>query len=131
MARIQSNRSINREKFQVSRLEAQLSDPAHRRYRVFENLSRMLRVRRKTPAFDPAAGFRVESSPQTLFILRRGNASTGFLVAVHNVTAQIQPLPESLLNEGPWVDRLDGGILEAAGPSLLKPYEVRWLARAS
>lgn len=67
-------RSINREKLNRGRLDADLADSSSWRARVFSRLGRLLRVRASQPAFAPGSDQRVLVSPRSVLALIRGNA---------------------------------------------------------
>jgi sucrose phosphorylase len=67
----QRARSINREKFRLSAIEAELDRPDSRVARVFQRYTELLKARRRLTALDPAGGQRVLRLDKRLFSLLR------------------------------------------------------------
>ncbi len=110
-------RSINRAVLDADNVGNELADADSLRSQVLRGLTRLLKVRRHHPAFDPQASQQiVDVSPQ-VFAVVRGEAIT----CLHNVSAQEQhvSMPKA------WRDLLSGETGE--GEVVLEPYQVRWL----
>ncbi|MFC2029593.1 alpha-amylase family glycosyl hydrolase [Chloroflexota bacterium] len=130
-----NNRTINRQKFDRSKLEGELSDPASLRNQVFGAYSRLLRTRESDPAFHPYGGQRVLSlDDSVLAFLRTSPDGTSRVLCLHNVSDQarlVHLYPGDLdLAPGAWHDLLSGStaIVGDSGLTLpLLPYAVRWL----
>ncbi len=129
-------RSINREKFALPELEAQLSDQNTRARRVFDAYRSMLAVRKELPAFHPAAGQRVLSLAPTVFGLVRGNHGGDdqvlCLVEVSGapVELEIDLAAAGMRPVGSYRDLFAGGQVasqEGRLPVSLQAYQVRWL----
>lgn len=116
------NRTINRERLQVSKVEAELADPNSLRARVFAGMRERLAIRRTRNAFHPNSPQRVLSVDDRVFSLVRGTGSQAVTVAV-NCSADVVEvdLPEAgardLLSNRP-VQR----------PLTLSAYQAVWLA---
>ncbi|MCA9838251.1 MAG: sugar phosphorylase [Trueperaceae bacterium] len=94
------NRSINREKFRLSELEAELSQAESRRARVLKAMKTMLNVRQKAKAFHPQAAQEVIKTQKEVFVLKRSSAQESFY-CLHNFshqTQQVDGLPTHLLD---------------------------------
>ncbi len=124
-------RTINRQKFDLARLERALADPDSLRSRVFRRYAELLRARAAHPAFDPYGVQRiVEINPAVFAVLRQGPPD---VLCLHNVSAQSQACTirlDSPVNTA--TDMLTGRALESgSGHSfavILESYEVLWLS---
>ncbi len=64
-------RSINREKLDSETIMGELSDPSSRRYRIFEELMKLIEIRTGDKAFHPGAGQDILEISDSVFSLRR------------------------------------------------------------
>ncbi len=81
------NRRINREKLDVDRVEAEISDPAGFRSRVFHPYMEMMKTRRRQPAFHPGAECTIlEPDPRVFALARRGGGQR--IHALANLSSQ-------------------------------------------
>jgi len=81
-------RSINREKYMLAKLDAELSDPDSLKSHVLKGYHRLLQIRKQQPAFHPAASQLVLSLGPDVFATLR-QAETGMkLLCITNVTSQ-------------------------------------------
>ena len=125
-------RSINRRRWDEEELEALLADDESPQARVLERLGRLIRIRRRQPAFHPNA---------TQYTLQLGDALFGFwrqsprreqsIFAVHNLRPETRRLPLSSLNlvatDG-WRDLIADQPVDDLGAVLeLAPYQSIWL----
>jgi sucrose phosphorylase len=133
------NRSINREKLNLDKLEQALSDTNSLRYLVFQGYRQMLAARRADPAFHPMAGQQILDHGQAIFsVLRTSLDGKRHTLCLHNVTNQSQWVSVdigdlALAGPGAFIDRLSGAIFKAEGSTLklrLTPYQVLWLGAA-
>jgi len=127
-------RSINREKYMLAKLEAELSDPDSLKSRVLKGYRRLLQIRKQQPAFQPAASQRVLNLGPDVFATLR-LAETGMkLLCVTNVTSQSVSLEIdisslNLPKNVEWVDLLTGNAFfsEDTLQMNLTPYQYCWL----
>lgn len=122
------NRTLNRQKFSFAELEALLDDQQSRAAKVFASYTHLLKVRTAQPAFHPNAAQKVLEWPSqpALFGLLR-TADTGQrILAVHNVSDQLQTFADSLLANG-GLDLLTGKNLAPGQPLELQARQVCWL----
>ncbi|MDR1099902.1 MAG: sugar phosphorylase [Treponema sp.] len=83
------NRAINREKPAINRVEREMGDKSSFRYQVNRGFQRLLKFRRREPAFSPGSPCRILDSPDGVFALIRGPDKRGrSIVCVHNFSAQ-------------------------------------------
>jgi glucosylglycerate phosphorylase len=111
------NRSINREKFLLDRLETDLADLHSLRRQVLDALTAMLQVRQNNKAFHPQASQKVLDTHKEVFALLRGER----VYCLHNVStlSQTVTLPDVTL------DLLTGQ--NQPKEVVLGPLETRWL----
>lgn len=100
-------RRINREKFALARLEAELADRESLRARVFRDLSRLLRRRAAHRALAPSSPQRILDAGPGIFALERGEGDDRIL-CLHEIAGRGQAYP---------------------GGFQLPPYAVRWIDR--
>ncbi len=133
-ARTGQPRAINRAKFDLHQVEAELTTAGHRRARVYAGLRRLLTARAAQPAFHPQGEQHVlEAGPGVFAVLRVPPQAGRPVLAVHSVRATAQevtvPLPRAWAR-GAWADLLDPTAraqTTARGlPMRLAPYQVRW-----
>ena len=134
VAQTGQNRSINREKLDRVRLQAELADPGSPRRLVLDAFRRLLRARASDPAFHPFGGQRVLDAGDAVFaLLRTSPDDSSRVICLHNVANRELAVRLSMPageTAGAWRDLLSGEVVPAAqdGPALtLPPYGVRWL----
>ena len=130
-------RSLNRKKFDRSALEEAIVDPAERPGRIFNEMRRLLRVRREEQAFHPEGEQKVLDIGEGLFALLRTPPDGGRPVlclqnissSPQRVTVGADHLPglggrrRDLLTDAEY--RTERGVAEV----VLKPYGTCWLTR--
>jgi len=134
VAQTGQNRSINREKLDRARLEAELADSGSLRRLVLDDFRRLLQARASDPAFHPFGGQRVLDAGDAVFaLLRTAPDDSSRVICLHNVAnreLEVRPSMPAGETAGAWRDLLSGEVVPAAqgGPALtLPPYGVRWL----
>jgi sucrose phosphorylase len=120
------NRSINREKLDMTTVENELGQPGGFRHQVFRRYGHLLHIRRRQPAFSPAAEARVLPLGAGIFGLARTGPSQQIL-ALSNVTGKAQTADVTAsAPSGFLTDLLSGGEYAAKRVELL-PYQTVWL----
>ena len=125
-------RSINRRIWDAGELEYLLGNPVTHQAEVFSALSRMIKIRRKQPAFHPDARQEVIKINSDLFILRRSCGDSGQRIyAIANVTERILNLPLASLGflESGLKDLLSLNEAVIGDELVLYPYQCAWLCR--
>ncbi len=126
MLRAGQNRTINREKLEMTAVNAALEQPGEFRAQVFRAYRAMLRRRRQLAAFHPgAAQEAVDTGLPGVFGLLRTPPGGPRVLAVHNITPRPQPVNLGQWTQQPVIDLLNGDTVAAR--CLLAPYQVRWL----
>ena len=127
-------RSINRRIWEKNELDYLLGNPVTHQAEVFTALSRMIKIRRKQPAFHPDARQDVVKINTDLFILIRSCGESGQRVfAISNVTERILNLPLASLGfmESGLTDLLSLEESVVGDELTLYPYQMVWLCRDS
>jgi glucosylglycerate phosphorylase len=118
------NRTINREKLQLDKLQHELSNENSLRSKVFTRYSQLLKARQSTSAFDPHGSQNILDVHPSVFALERispdGNAR-GF--CLHNVSGQTVSFPTNYESAE---DLMTGQVLQGSTVSL-QPYQVLWM----
>ena len=129
------NRSINRHIWQVNELEQTLANQKSNHAQVFEELRRLLEIRKNQSAFHPNA---------TQFTLHLGTAVFAFwrqsmnrdqsVFCLSNVTTEVQLINLSdinLISTDTWRDLISEEILSDLGSQLsLEPYQTLWISNS-
>jgi sucrose phosphorylase len=130
----QKYRTINRQKLERARVEAELAQPDSLRSEIFGRLSRLLAARSANPCFSPYASQRILEGPPSVFVLlRTAELESNAVLCLHNVSrnrarAEFDmagtPLAAATLRD------LISGRRIAGGRSIaveLAPYQAVWL----
>ena len=138
-------RAINRGRFQLSRWEAAVADPAAMEGRVLDALKRLLAVRRTLPAFHPEGAQRVVRRPaaKALFGLLRSpldaarQAGAAPVLCLTHFGSSPITIPMAHVREaGDWapedalVDAITDAELPSDGEMSVAPYGTYWITRA-
>ncbi|GGY43606.1 sucrose phosphorylase [Bacterioplanes sanyensis] len=124
-------RSINRKLWQLDELSCLLNNPVTPQAEVFNELRRLIAVRRRQPAFHPNARQKVIRINSDVFILQRSH-SEQTLFSIANVTERMLKLPLAVLG---FLPRGCRDLIQPEAEPLqeqleLAPYQVVWLSIA-
>lgn len=126
-------RSINRRKWQYEDLLEQLNNPSSAHAMVFHELKRLLKIRRRQPAFHPSAHQETIHLGNNLYAFwRTSEDREQRILSVNNLTPEIQtlqlPAHPQAGGSGVWRDLIERTAL-AVGTQQLKlyPYQSVWL----
>jgi sucrose phosphorylase len=122
------NRTINRQKFDLTTFEKELANPASVRHRVFLRYVQLLRARSASSAFHPHGSQEVLDCGDTIFaLLRHSPDGSQHVLCLYNVSDQLQSVmvkenkqPVDLFTNEPLGNSLDDVLI-------LKPYQTLWL----
>ena len=118
------NRTINREKLRLDRLESDLADENSLRHKVFTKYSKLLITRLNAPAFHPHGAQTILDLHPSVFTLERispdGNSRA---LCLHNVSKEQVTF---LTNYNSAIDLFTGQEISISTITLA-PYEVKWL----
>ncbi|KIQ49440.1 alpha-amylase family glycosyl hydrolase [Citrobacter rodentium] len=125
VAELGYNRAINRKKYSLQSIESELMNDGSLRHRVYQTLSRLVMIRRKTKAFHPESGFTINSiTPAVLRIIRRADEDE-LITAFFNFSDRRQTVNTvtlcgtDLISE----DNVSGETLT------LQPWQVMWIKK--
>ncbi|MGD1940444.1 MAG: alpha-amylase family glycosyl hydrolase [Leptolyngbyaceae cyanobacterium] len=127
------NRSINRHKWNIDALETALADPETPHAKVFQELSRLIGIRRRQRAFHPnATQYTLHPLNPAIFAFwRQSMARDQSIFSIHNLSNQPQELQLSdlnLLDTDEWIDLISGDHLVSLGADyLIQPYQSLWI----
>lgn len=116
------NRSINRERLVVGRVERELQDPASLRKQVFDRYSHLLTIRTHESAFSPLASQTVRDYGPSVFAVERlSQHKQERILALQNITAKDVSLTldrdlHDLISDQDYKKTI-----------ILKPYQTVWL----
>lgn len=126
-------RSINRHRWNIAELEAQLNRANSSHAIVFQELSRLIQIRRGQEAFHPnATQYTLHPSNQSLLVfLRQSMKRDQSIFSIHNLSNHSQNLPLVELNliaTDQWVDLISRQmILNIQDRLTLQPYQSAWI----
>lgn len=124
MNRAGYKRAINRQALSADEIEAELLQEDSFRSKVFHGYLRLLQIRRTQRAFHPnAPQMAVDLVNPAVFTLLRGDAETGRVLAVHNVSSQ----PQTIMVNFKGCDLIGQQDLKP-GAWTLAPYQIMWVA---
>jgi glucosylglycerate phosphorylase len=126
-------RSINRGRFELAALQAELADPGHRRRRVLDGMRRLLRARGAHPAFHPQAPARWPDAPPSVAAVVRG-APGAEVLALQNLGAAGVSVDGAALLGRPWpvgARDLLSGEPAPTGEIALGGHGIRWIEAPS
>jgi sucrose phosphorylase len=128
-------RSINRRTWQLDELEGLLADSGTPNHIVFQELRRLLRIRRHQPAFHPDAAQDLLSLGDAWFAFRRTSRDGQQVVlAISNLTDRPQTVSLAAQTRHcpgcHWIDLLRDGLeIDPTREQILRPYQTLWLAK--
>ncbi|MGD1922233.1 MAG: alpha-amylase family glycosyl hydrolase [Pleurocapsa sp.] len=133
MAKTGRNRSIHRYKWDYKELEQKLNDPNSNQAMVMKKMSRLIKIRRRQPAFHPnATQYTLHPMNKALFAFWRQSIHRDqSIFCINNLSDRPQELLLSDINLiciDPWQDLLSGQMIEDINDSFtLQPYQCAWI----
>lgn len=126
------NRSINRHRWDMSSLTAQLNDHANQRHQVFMRLNQLLRLRVEQAAFHPnAIQFTLQLGDEIFGLWRQSLDRQQSIFCLYNVTNKTQILKISdinLISGQHWFDLISyEHLTEGQTEIVCRPYQAIWL----
>ena len=130
------HRTINREKVQLSQIEAELQTPTSLRYHVFFGYKKLLKARMSNPAFHPYGAQEILSiHPSVFALLRTSLDGKTQVLCFNNVSGQTQEI-KTEIETFSGLDRLteiitqrEFAITNGQIEISLAPYETIWLSK--
>ncbi len=123
----QSARTINREKLQVDDVLSQLKDPETFRSQIFNRYIKMIKTRRKQPAFHPNADFEILGIDPQVFVIAR-HAENQKLYAVTNISSKQVTVSLSSAGSPARMKDVITGEIFSTDALKLNPYQFLWLS---
>lgn len=125
-------RSINRHQWNYPQLIDQLKTPDSAQSIVFQELSRLIKLRRQQPAFHPNATQYTLQLPPALFgFWRQSMERDQSIFSIHNLTPRPQSLVLrniNLIGTETWFDLISATTIESNQSTLtLAPYQSVWI----
>lgn len=120
------NRTINREPLDVDVLMAELADPTHFRHQIFNSYCRMIRVRRRQPAFSPDAAATVLDLHPKVFAVSRECTEQTVLALTNLSDSDLTVALPDVTHSGRWTDLINGTGFPV-GPIRLPAYGFCWI----
>jgi glucosylglycerate phosphorylase len=117
------NRSINRQKYQLSDIEAEINLPDSLRGQVFRELTEIIKIRKGEPLFHPNNAMEVLDLGKKVFAFKRTNDLNEAIFVIHNVANETVECDLS----GEFINIISGKKIESDQPVSLNPYEFLWL----
>lgn len=132
MALTGRRRTINRFQWSADELEVALADDSRHHKAVFNEMKRLIEIRRKQEAFHPnATQYTLHFSDQIFAFWRESLNRDQSVFALHNVSAEPQSIPLVELNliaTESWSDLISGkGYNDLEGVIKLEPYGCVWI----
>ncbi len=127
------NRSINRHIWQEEELETAIADPQSHHGQIFNELRRLLKIRRQHAAFHPnATQFTLHLGTEVFAFWRQSMNRDQSIFCLSNVTDTEQTVNLSdinLISTDEWRDLISGeGVADIGGQLVLAPYQSLWLS---
>lgn len=119
------NRAINRKKYDIESIEAELKDNNTLRHRVCHELSRLIKLRRSHNAFHPDSSFEIKAiAPAVLQIKREANKGDS-ITALFNVSEKNQ----TIIYHGQQGFDLISEKNVLGGEITLRPWQIMWIKK--
>lgn len=125
------NRAINREKLNFEKIEKQLQDKKSFRYEVFNEITKLIRIRRKDIAFHPNGNFKIFNIDKRVFSILREyskNGKSSKVLVIVNITSEKFEinLKEIGLNDYKY-DIITKNNIVKNNIMQIEPYGIYWL----
>ncbi len=129
---MQQNRSINRKNWDYSELLTLLKNPESASAKIFNELTRLIKIRKKQPAFHPnATQFTLHLKSELFGYWRQSARRDQSIFCINNLSDLPQELhlaDINLINTEQWTDLIGTQpIDDLYGMLTLKPYQCIWL----
>ncbi|MBT2722869.1 alpha-amylase family glycosyl hydrolase [Bacillus sp. ISL-46] len=117
------NRSINRQKYNLTEIEKELANTDSLRYKVFSELTKILQSRKNETLFHPNAAMEVIDLGEKVFAFKRVHQHDDSIIVVNNLTNETVKCGIT----GRFINIVNGDKVEFHEELMLKPYEFMWL----
>ncbi|GAB4547649.1 MAG: alpha-amylase family glycosyl hydrolase [Pleurocapsa sp.] len=132
VSRTGSNRAINRHKWDYEKLRSSLKDPQSPQSIIFNELRRLLKIRRRQAAFHPnATQYTLHLGKGIFAFWRQSLTRDQSIFSIHNISDRVKKIHLSdlnLVNTDPWCDLISGHQIEDIYAKFpLQPYHSAWI----
>lgn len=117
------NRSINRQKYNLTEIEKELANVDSLRYKVFSELTTIIQSRKNEALFHPNAAMEVIDLGEKVFAFKRVNQHDDSLLVLNNLTNETVKCEIT----GRYINMVNGDKVEFNEELMLNPYEFMWL----
>jgi glycosidase len=117
------NRSINRQKYNLTEIEQELANSDSLRYKVFSELTTIIQSRKNEALFHPNAAMEVVDLGEKVFAFKRVNQHNDSLLVLNNLTNETVKCGIT----GRYINIVNGDKVEFHEELMVKPYEFMWL----
>jgi len=119
------NRAINRQKYELHEIESQLRGENRLREQVYQQLSHLIKVRKKQPAFHPNSTFETQCINDSLLQIKRTSENGSRILALFNMSDKAQSVT---LPENNFEDLMTGLKINGRTTYEMQSYQVLWLS---
>ena len=117
------NRSINRQKYNLTEIEQELANSDSLRSKVFSELTTIIQSRKNEALFHPNAAMEVIDLGEKVFAFKRVNQHNDSLFILNNLTNETVKCGIT----GRYINIVNGDKVEFHEELMVKPYEFMWL----
>ncbi|MFO7371301.1 MAG: sugar phosphorylase [Bacteroidales bacterium] len=121
-------RSINRRQLREEELSRFLASDTMQQ-RLFNRLTRLIRIRKNCPAFHPACNQEIPALGSSVFAVARTDTKTGLqVICLSNMSVQPVEIKPLLPAKRKGWDLISGEQVTSEGPILLKACQTKWIS---
>jgi sucrose phosphorylase len=125
------NRTINRRKWKKDELDTLLDDPDTITYKVFNEISRLMKIRQHQKAFHPNSEQQMLNLGQSFFAFsRKTRDNDEEIFCISNLTKMEKDVLLDFLPFDKVVDLISGNVSDTNQEMILCPYQSVWLKKA-
>lgn len=117
------NRSINRQKYSLDKIETELEKSGSLRSRIYGELTDIIQIRKAEALFHPDVPMEILDKGEKVFALKRGNDPQKSLIIIHNIANE----PVDCKISGSFINIITGEEMAFDGSITLSPYQFLWL----
>ncbi|WET42570.1 sugar phosphorylase [Citrobacter enshiensis] len=119
------NRAINRKKYDIDEIEAELSSTETLRYDVYRALSRLIKLRREHCAFHPDSGFDIGNITPSVMQITRTAENGEVIIALFNISEKCQTISDDAVTGFDLISEKEINTKELT----LDPWQVMWIKK--
>lgn len=119
------NRAINRKKYDIDAIEAELSSTETLRYDVYRALSHLIKLRREHCAFHPDSSFYINNITPSVMQITRTAESGEVIIALFNISEKCQTISDDAVTGFDLISEKEINTKELT----LNPWQVLWIKK--